>query len=507
MKIFSAAQIRACDAYTIHASSIHSLDLMERAAAKCTEWLMAHFTRDTPFIILCGTGNNGGAGLAITRMLHQNGYGVKAFLLQLSESLSIDCQTNADRLSKLDESLLNYVQPDTFLTDLPQNIILIDAILGTGLNRPAEGWIAAFINHINQFPNYKIAIDIPSGLPADTVANTDSAVLKADTTISFQFYKRSFLHPEGGRLAGFIHILDIGLSQAFIQGTHTNYRIIDLETIRSFYQPRQPFTHKGDFGTALLIGGSYGMIGAVCLAAKAASRSGAGKVKALIPEAGYIVFQSSVPEAMCTTNGEKAIANIRDFNSADAIGIGPGLGTASGTTRAVETFIESYKNPLVIDADALNIIASLPDLLHKIPANSILTPHPKEFERIFGTSPNSMVRLELARTQAMRLNITIVLKDHHTAVITPEGECWYNITGNAGLATGGTGDVLTGIITSLLAQGYKPEHAALLGVHLHGTAADLALSTQSPESLTPQDVIQNLGSAFRSYTQTNPSIL
>jgi NAD(P)H-hydrate epimerase len=497
MKIFSAAQIRACDAYTVHSSGISSTDLMERAASKCADWITAHFSKESLFVVLCGTGNNGGDGLALTRILHHAGYGVKAFQLAISETMTRDCAINWQRLNDLDASLLDKVAADTFITDIPENIIIIDAIFGTGLNRPLDGWTAQFINQINQLPNRRLSIDIPSGMPADTLPQDGAAIFNPGDTLSFQFYKRSFLHPETGRYAGNIHLLDIGLDPSFIRGTQTNYQIVDKETIAAFYHPREPFSHKGTFGLALLIGGSYGMMGAISLSIRGALRAGAGKVKSLVPECGYSIIQSLAPEAMCITSGKNDIEAIAGWETVDAVGIGPGMEKNKATIAAVEAFLEQYKEPLVIDAGALNIIAERNELLHKIPAGSILTPHPKEFERLFGETANSMMRLEQARTQAMRYNIVIVLKDRYTAIVTPEGECWYNITGNAGLASGGSGDVLTGIITGLLAQGYIPVQAAMLGVYLHGLSADLALEKQSMESMIAGDIVAYLGEAFK----------
>jgi len=497
MKIFTAAQIKACDAYTIHASSITSIDLMERAAARCAEWIMENTAKDTPYIILCGSGNNGGDGLAIARMLHQNGYSIKCFLLKITDTLSHDCQLNLERLQKIDNALVQILQPGAFISDIPSNIVLIDAILGTGLNRPAEGWVKEFIEHINDTNNRKIAIDIPSGMPADNIPPAGAAILSVDHTLSFQFYKRAFLHTETGRYAGNVHILDIGLHPTFIAGTHTNYQTLEKEYIRSIYKPRSPFTHKGNYGNAIIIGGSYGMIGAAILAARSCLRAGAGKVHLLIPECGYTIAQTAIPEVMCTVKGERAISDICGWTEKDSIGIGPGLGTIDYTIEAFANFIEEVKQPIVIDADALNILGKQPELLHKIPANSILTPHPKEFERIFGKSANSMQQLELARTQAMRLNVYIILKGHYTAIVTPEGECWYNLTGNAGMATGGSGDVLTGILTGLLAQGYNSEEAALLGVYMHGFAGDIAAEKLSMEALIAGDICDNIGEAYK----------
>lgn len=496
MKIFSAPQIRACDTYTVHASKITSYELMERAAAKCVEWVNTNIPADAVFVVLCGSGNNGGDGLVITRMLHRQGYSAKAFLLRLSDELTEDCRKNFERLAGIDNNLVEILQPGSLISDMPENVVVIDAMLGTGLNRQAEGWIEDFINHINELPNRVISIDIPSGMPADSVPHKNAAIIKADHTLSFQFYKRSFLHPETGVYTGNVHILDIGLSSTFIASTHTSYHIQDSEIIKALYKPRNAFSHKGDYGLAYIIGGSKGMIGAAVLSARAALRSGAGKVRVIVPECGYNIVQTSVPEAMCAVSGETCISRIKkDWDNA-AVGIGPGIGTAEPTLKTFSDFLTTCKDPLVIDADAINLLAQDTSLLAKLPADSILTPHPKEFERLFGKTKDSMQMAELARTQSMKYNIYIVLKGRYTIVCGPEGECWYNMTGNAGMATAGSGDVLTGIITALMAQGYSSFDAARLGVYAHGLAGDYAAQKWGTYSMTAGDIIDNMGKAF-----------
>lgn len=499
MKILSATQIKAADEHTIHSLPISSIDLMERAAARCTDWLTANYAKETLFVVLCGSGNNGGDGLAITRMLHKHGYGVKAFLLPTSKELSRDCESNFVRLQRVSAGLVEDLRPDTYITDIAEHIVIIDAILGTGLNRPAEGWVAKFIEKINELPNKVISIDMPSGLPADSLPGEHDAVIDASDTLSFQFYKRSFLHPEGGKKCGRVHILDIGLDATFINNTVTHYNIISRDKVLKHYKPRQQFSHKGTYGMAFLVGGSYGMMGAIALVGKAALRAGAGKVRILLPEAGYDIIQTLVPECMCITKGQHHINNITEWEDADAIGIGSGMGTDDNTVAAFCSFIEAVKEPIVIDADALNIIAKHPDLLNKIPKGSILTPHPKEFERIFGKTNDTMQRVELGRIQAMRYGLNIVLKDTYTVVIDPEGECWYNLVGNAGLATAGSGDVLAGIVTGLLAQTYAPTVAAMLGVYLHGKAGEYASLQHSKEAMVAGDIVESLGKAFRTW--------
>lgn len=501
MKIFSAAQIRACDAHTIKNAGITSIDLMERAATECFHWLQSNLPSDSLFVILCGTGNNSGDGLALTRLLHRNGYGVKAFLLQLSSELSPDCEANLQRLESIDKDLVTTVSPGTFITDIPKNLVIIDAILGTGINRALNGWVEEFVTHVNTLPNIRISIDMPSGLQADTVPLSTDSALKAHHTLSFQFYKRSFLHPETGAYTGQIHILNIGLDAGYINTTATTYHITDEAYVSRLYKPRNQFSHKGTYGSVLLAGGSYGKMGAMVLAAKAALRSGAGLVTALIPSCGYNVLQTAVPEAMCIINGESALNDLSHGNSFSSVGLGPGMGTNAGTALAFTSYVAETRKPIVIDADALNIIAAQPELLAQVPKGSILTPHPKEFGRIFGENTNSLVQVDNARMQAMRYGVNIVLKGHHTAVISADGECRYNMTGNSGMASGGCGDVLTGIITSLMAQGYEPYNAAVLGVYIHGSAGDMAAAATSEEALIAGDITAFLGAAFRKLRQ------
>lgn len=496
MKIFTAAQIRACDAFTLQEQQITSAELMERAAFACYEWIAAHYTRDTPILVVCGMGNNGGDGLAITRILLQEGFSARAVILKHTEQFSPDATHHFTLLHHLAPENVQILTEGMFVTELPENILMIDCLFGTGLNRPLEGWPAEFVKEINELKNKKIAVDIPSGLPADSLPAADAAVIHAQHTLSFQFYKRSFLHRESEPFTGQVHILDLGLSEKYTGTTHSQYQTIDAELARELYRPRDAFGHKGTYGKVILAGGSYGKIGSIALSTKAALRSGAGLVFTQAPECGYTVLQLANPEAMFRSGGQDFIEKIDVEEEKATYGIGPGLGMAAETKAAFLAFLNQYSKPLVIDADALNILAEHEDHLHLLAPDTILTPHPKEFERLFGHARDSMFQVEIGRARAMKYNIVIVLKGHHTAVLGPSGECWYNTTGNAGMATGGSGDVLTGIITSLLAQGYSARHAALLGVYLHGLAGDLAAEALSQEALVAGDITDYLGQAF-----------
>lgn len=502
MKIFTAAQIKACDAYTIHASGISALELVEHAATACVAHIAGRYSQETPFVVLCGMGNNGADGLAIARLLLQKGFAVKVFVLQHREEASPEHKSNVNKLLRIDAGLLDYVGPDTFLTDFPGQVVIIDAILGTGLTRPAEGWLEDFFRYINQYPNRKIAIDIPSGMPADNIPAADAAMIRADETLSFQFFKRSFLHPETGAYCGEIHLIDIGLHPTFIEATPTHYRIIMEEQVGRLHRKRAAFSYKNMHGHALLAGGSYGKTGAILLSTQAALRSGTGLVTTLVPEQGYTLLQMAAPEAMCQVSGQRYLEAITLPGAVTAVGIGPGMDTRETTIRAFTAFMEQCTLPCVFDADALNILALHKELMNKIPVNSILSPHPGECRRLFGDSINSMQQVEHIRMQAMRYKVCIVLKGHHTVVVSPDGDCYYNRTGNDGMAKGGSGDTLTGLLTGLLAQGYDATDAAILGVWLHGCAGDYARAHKGPESMTAGDIWQHLSNAWQKLAKT-----
>ncbi|WP_347220212.1 NAD(P)H-hydrate dehydratase [Chryseobacterium sp.] len=494
MKIFTAEQIRNWDQFTISYEPISSIQLMERASMAVANWISEHCKVHRRAVVFCGNGNNGGDGLAVARMLYLKGFDVDVFVDDSKGKFSEDASVNLKRLGSISGIFVRkFNQVEDYSFD--DKTIVIDALFGTGLSRPLGNEYKELVEWINKKENIKISIDVPSGLSADRLLDDDSMVLKTDYTLSFQSWKRSFLHPETGKYTGKVIILDIGLKEDYNEFTETDYQVTDDSFAGSLFKPRNDFAHKGNYGKAMIIGGSYGKIGAAVLATKSALKTGAGLTFTLAPQCGYEVLQTSCPEAMFIEDGERLIKNF-DLDKDLTIGIGPGLGTHKDTQKGLLNFLKNYRFPLVLDADALNIIAEDQGNLKLIPEKSIITPHPKEFERLFGKTENSFKRLELARKRAVELNIYIVLKDHHTQVISPDGNVHYNLTGNAGLAKGGSGDILTGILTSLLAQGYSEKDTCILGVWLHGKAADLAAEKHSKESMLPTDVIDELGNVF-----------
>jgi ADP-dependent NAD(P)H-hydrate dehydratase / NAD(P)H-hydrate epimerase len=495
MQIFATEKIRAWDEYTIHHEPVSSLDLMERAAAACFEWLTQEGYNSNNFSIYCAKGNNGGDGLAIARMLAQSGHRVKVNILEFGHKGTDDFQSN---LARLHETVaeIRFISEETAIYPPEPGDILIDALFGSGLNRPLDGLSARLVEHMNASGQEIIAIDIPSGLFVDR-SSRGNTVIKASHTLSFQCYKPALLVPENAEFFGEVHILDIGLHPGFLKDNSSSLQWIDAALVKTILRPRKKFAHKGDFGHAALAAGSAGMMGAAVLCARACLRAGVGKLTVHIPSSGNNIMQVAVPEAMCMV--EDGVGHINSFSAPEkynAIGIGPGIGQHEQHAGLLEHIFQHYHHPLVIDADGLNVLAKHNWLLIKIPANSVLTPHPKEFERLFGKTNDDFHRLSMALDKAAFYKINIILKGHHTFIATPGGTGYFNSTGNAGMATGGTGDVLTGIITALVAQGYDAQQAAIAGTYIHGLAGDLAASCLSPEALVASDIIDYLGNAF-----------
>ena len=501
MKVLNAEQIRQLDAYTIAHEPIASIDLMERAALAFVHWFTTHFSpEDGPVRIACGTGNNGGDGLAIARLLHQRFFSVEVMVFPISPNPTPDFQTNLERLQAIRSAPIKpYEKGEPFPT-LPENAVLIDGIFGSGLNRPVEGYWAGLLEHLSTHPCTRVAIDVPSGLFADRPGA--GAVFRAQHTLSFELPKLAFFIPENHAYVGDWVVRPIGLDQGFIEQAGTSYQLVTHHQIRSLLKERHRFDHKGTFGHALLVMGSYGKAGAAILAARACLRTGCGLVTVHAPKCAYPILQIAFPEAMVSVDQHEFIftqhGNLQLYK---AIGIGCGLGTNQLTAMGFQELLRDAEAPLLIDADGLNILADRPSMWADVPPGTILTPHPREFDRLFGPSENGFERLEVLRKQAVERNVVIVLKGAYSAIACPDGACYFNPTGNPGMGTGGTGDVLSGMITSLLAQGYAPRDAALLGVYLHGLAGDIAAAEWQQEALLASDIVRNIGNAYKKLKQ------
>lgn len=494
MRILNTEQIRQLDAHTIATEPIASVDLMERASRAFVDWFTLRIEVTKKVGVVCGTGNNGGDGLAIARMLFDWGYAVSVWIVG-GASESADFKANRSRLPQGVRQ--QTIASDTDVVSFDDRDVLVDALFGSGLSRPVTGLYARVIERINASPAWTVAVDIPSGLMADSPSS--GAIVEADCTVSFQLPKLAFLLPDSYRFTGEWVTVDIGLDKRFIKEAATSYYFTKARDVQRILRVRSKFDHKGTFGHAMLIAGSYGKMGAAVLASRAALRAGLGLLSLHIPECGYSVLQTAVPEAMVYADVDaKIFSKAPETKSFTTLGIGPGLGQDPRTVAALAATLENFKRPVVLDADALNILAAHRHLQRLIPPGSILTPHPKEFERLAGPSKNGFERLEMQKALAVSLKAVVVLKGAHTSIATETGFVYFNSTGNPGMATGGTGDVLTGILTGLLAQNYTPVEAAIAGVFLHGLAGDLAAEKVGQESLIASDVIESLPEAFLS---------
>lgn len=476
--------------------TISGAELMERAARKCFEVVVDNFPTEK-FSFFCGSGNNGGDGLALARMLLGKSFDVEVFLVAGANG-SDDFKFNLEQLSAI--TTVHEAGDGTF-PDVSGRVV-IDAVFGYGLNRPLKGHIARIVQHINSTAKKIISIDIPSGMFADKTSKGNTIVM-ADLTLTFQTRKLAFFMPENAQYTGDVKVLDIGLHPQFEVITPSAYFQIDAGMIRNIYRPRKAFSNKGTYGTACIVAGSKGMMGAAVLAAHGCIRSGAGKLACYTCETGYDILQTTTPEALCQVFGKDHIEDVSDYNDFDAIGIGPGIGKFDSHKTLLEHAFASFEKPMVIDADALNVMSEHRELYKKIPAESIITPHPKEFERLFDSSDNDFAQRELALRKSKELNIYIVLKGRNTFVAAPDGKGYFNITGNPGMATAGTGDVLTGMLTGLLAQHYSSLDTCLLGVYLHGLAGDIAAKENSEEALVAGDMYKYLGKAFLKINTTS----
>jgi NAD(P)H-hydrate epimerase len=499
MKIFTSAQIHELDKYTIDHEPIKSIDLMERAARVLTRAITERWPSTIPIVVFAGPGNNGGDALAVARMLIEQDYQVQTFLFNITGHLSADCAENKKRLcDKKGRSLLTEITQEFDPPHLDSGMLIVDGLFGSGLNKPLAGGFASLVKYINASKADVVSIDVPSGLMTeDNTYNVSANIIRATQTLTLGQLKLSFLFPESQAYIGQLRILDIRLSREGMEKIESNYTLMEEDIARQLIMQRDRFAHKGQMGSALIIAGCYGMAGASVLATKACLRAGAGKVTTHVPKRNVAIMQVAVPEAIVSIDREETSFTegvaTEDFQ---AVGIGPGLGTSEQTAITLIAQLRRTQCPLVIDADALNILASRRAWLQQLPKGVIMTPHPKELDRMEGKCIDSFERLTKARELAERLQGYVILKGHHTAICMPDGHVVFNNSGNAGMATAGSGDVLTGIITGLLARGYERREACMLGVYLHGLAGDLAVRELGEESLIASDLIQYLPKAF-----------
>ncbi len=496
MKILTAAQIYQADKFTIEKQQISSDVLMERAAMKIFEWLHARLQGAPVLIkIFCGIGNNGGDGIALARHMVEHGYNVKVYVVNYSEKRSKDFLLNMERLK--DRKIWpEFINEDTALPEVQPNDIIVDAIFGIGLNRCPKKWVLQLIKHLNASRAFTLSVDVPSGLPVDQPMWNEGEAIYANYVLSFQTPKLVFFLPTTGRYVENWEVLDIGLDSEFMMNTTSAYTYVQKNNAQTLYAPRTTFSHKGTYGHSVIIGGSYGKVGAVQLAGRAALKSGSGLVTLYVPKCGYVPLQASFPEAMVVTDTEERSISAIDLPvTPSAIGIGVGIGTEGKTVEAFGKFLKQVSAPLVIDADGINILAKHPEILEDLPKETILTPHPKELERLLGPWKDDFEKLEKAKAFCAEHQCILVIKGANSLVLH-RGNGFVNSTGNPGMATAGSGDVLTGMITGLLAQGYTPLNACIFAVYLHGLAGDIELSREGYESIIASGIIDSIGNAF-----------
>ena len=498
-KIFSGAQMAQIDEATLRESGISSAELMERAATAVTEYLAATYDQTTPFLVMAGPGNNGGDALAVARMLCEKNYKVDTFLFNPKHKLSSDTEKNKIRLSMLGGVSFHEITDQFEPPKIQPATIIVDGLFGTGLNKPLTGGFASLVKFLNSTGCDIVSIDMPSGLfTEDNRYNVRNHIIRATTTLTFQYTKLSLILPDTSEFAGKVKILDIKLSQAKADELDTEYLISEPTDITSRLKPRGEFSHKGTFGNALLVAGSYGMMGCVSLTAKACMRSGTGKVTCHVPKACSDIVQISLPEAIVSIDeSNDSFTRAIPTDAFDALALGPGLGTAHETAVAFIEQVRRARIPIVIDADGLNILSQHKAWMKQVPTDTILTPHPGEMARLSAGSTDSFSLLSEAREMAKQNSLYVVLKGHYTAICMPNGKTIFNTTGNSGMATAGSGDVLTGIILALLAQKYNPADACIIATHLHGLAGDIAAEEKCEESIIASDIIENLPKAFR----------
>jgi NAD(P)H-hydrate epimerase len=501
MKIFNSGQIHEIDSFTIKNEPVASVDLMERASLALSKWFREHFEKSTEFVFLAGPGNNGGDAWALARILFHYGFeNIRFYLLGSIDKISPDSQINHQRLIDETDILAKVIEKQDGFPYLSENEWIVDGLFGSGLSRSLDGIAKSLVDYVNDSPKRGVvSIDIPSGLfGEDNSRNQKQSIVRANYTLSFQFPKLSFFFSDNHSFVGNWKVLPIGLHPEAIQQTQTTFYYCKAKDIKPLIKKRAQFSHKGTYGHALIVAGCYGMMGASVLATRAAVASGAGLVTAHIPRYGYEIIQSSVPESLISLDESDLIfTEVNHLDNYSSIAIGPGLNTKTNTVRALYSLIQRVVVPLVIDADGINILADNPDWLKELPENTILTPHPGEFDRLTQKHNSHFERVLSQIELAKKLKVIIVLKGAHTSICDAEGNVWFNTTGNPSMARGGCGDVLTGIIASLLAQGYEPMNAVKIGVFVHGLAGDYTLKRKGFHASTPSDLITNLGKAFK----------
>ena len=510
MKVVTAYEMKEIDRHTIEEIGIPSMVLMERAGLSVVRRIKDRFSIEHPVTVVAGGGNNGGDGLVIARELLRAGYGVKTFLLSPEDKLSPDCRAQIDILKKLNIKVNINKSPTA--KDLKDSVV-VDAIIGTGLNRTLRENLIDIVKLINSNAMYVFSVDIPTGISSDNAQIMGDAVM-ADETVTFGLPKIGHLLPPGAEYTGILHVEDIGFPPHLTDSDSLTLELVEEALVQDLITERASDTHKGDYGHVLVVGGSVGKTGASLMTARAALRSGAGLVTIALPEPAAEVLMGSVLEEMMLplpsnldgTIAENALDKILDFvhARADVLAIGPGLGRNLETWKMVRELVRVSPVPMVVDADGLNALSEIgydgiKGLLGRMRSPVVLTPHIGEIVRLTGIKKDELLsnRLGVSAQFSVDTGAVLVLKGAPTLVSTPEGRQFINSTGNPGMATAGSGDVLTGIVASLIGQSLRPEEAAIAGVYIHGLSGDIASERLTEYSMTAGDLIRFLPEAFK----------
>jgi hydroxyethylthiazole kinase-like uncharacterized protein yjeF len=516
MRVLNAAQMRDADRQTIDDIGIPSMVLMENAGRQVVAALEAAYDdlSDRHVAILCGPGSNGGDGFVVARTLHQRGVGVSVFVIATMAAIKGDARLNVEILGRLGLTVVEISDEqawDLHFSEISQCDLIVDAIFGTGLKSPLAGMMETVAADVNASGIPVIAIDLPSGLSADH-AEPIGECLRAAMTVTLAAPKLPLVLPPGEAHAGSIVVADIGIPPELIDNlAGPRLELLTRDAMREIIHPREADSHKGDYGHVLIVAGSRGKTGAAHLAAVGALRSGAGLVTLAVPKSSQPIVAAMGAEYMTVALDETpegtvavdAVQSILDLEQ-DVVAVGPGLGTGPAVTMFVRQLMEKSECPLVLDADALNALASDPDLL-QMGAGSrpiIITPHPGEMSRLANTSVDEVQasRVDVARDFAVQHQIYVVLKGYRTLIATPEGKVFINPLGNPGMATGGTGDVLAGVLSGWLAQLLDAEAACKIAVYLHALAGDLTEADEGEVAMTAGDLAAHLGDAVLDLT-------
>ncbi len=504
MKIFSPNEVIEIFRHTTEEDGVSMIDIVDRVGKGVAAEVKKLSNPDTLIVVFAGWGPNGAYALAAARKLIEEGIEPMIFLFNIGNRITADCANQKKFLLKQHPDAKFYEITQNFdIPTLNNNCLVIDGLFGIELDRPLPKSFGLLMRSINESGATIVSIELPSGLFSVWNTNNSSSrdIIHATVTLAVEFPPLAYFMEENIPLIGEWKILDVGLSREAIKKSPHTYYLLTHRDIKHILRNREKGPGKNAYGSALLCAGSYGMMGAAVLAAKGCLRAGAGKVFCYAPQCGNTVLQTAVPCAMFVPDaGEKTITRIVPDREYQAIAIGPGIGVSNSTINAVEAFLKlsaAKRHPLVIDADALNCIAERPIMMNYVPALSVLTPHSGEFDRIFGAQPSAEARLRKALEIAAYHNIILVLKGHYTAVVRPDGKVHINSSGTPALATPGSGDVLTGVITSLIAQGYTPETAAIIGVYVHGMAGQIAEEKHGEYGVIASDIAENIGKSIK----------